>query len=57
MRHVSPAGRFIVRLSMARRALSATQMRSLKTDIGKKHPNLQVEMFLMALDGKVEPVS
>lgn len=35
----------------------ATQMRSLKADIAKKFPNLQVEMLLMALDGKVETIT
>ena len=38
-------------------AVHATQMRSLKADIGKKYPNLQVELLLMALNGKVETVT
>lgn len=38
-------------------AVHAAQMRSLKTDIGKKYPNFEVEMLLMALDGKVETVT
>jgi hypothetical protein len=38
-------------------AVHAAQMRSLKADIGKKHANLEVELLLMALDGKVETVS
>lgn len=38
-------------------AVHAAQMRSLKAEIGKKHPNLEVELLLMALDGKVETVS
>jgi hypothetical protein len=35
----------------------AAQMRSLKTDIGRKHPDLEVELLLMGLDGKVETVA
>jgi hypothetical protein len=35
----------------------AAQMRSLRTDIGRKHPELEVELLLMALDGKVETVA
>ena len=35
----------------------AAQMRSLRADIARKYPNLEVELLLMALDGKVEPVA
>jgi hypothetical protein len=35
----------------------AAQMRSLRADVAKKHPNLEVELLLMALDGKVEAVA
>jgi carbonic anhydrase len=35
----------------------ATQMRSLRTDIAAKYPSLQVEMFLMALNGSAETVT
>jgi hypothetical protein len=35
----------------------AAQMRSLRADIASKYPNLGVELLLMALDGKVEPVA
>jgi len=35
----------------------AAQMRALKTDIGQKHPDLEVQLLLMALDGKVETVA
>ena len=38
-------------------AVHAAQMHSLKGDIGKKYPNLQVELLLMGLDGKVETVA
>jgi len=38
-------------------AVHATQMHSLKADIGKKYPNLEVEMLLMGLDGKVQTVA
>ncbi len=34
----------------------AAQMRSLKADIGRKHPALEVQLLLMALDGKAETV-
>jgi hypothetical protein len=35
----------------------ATQMRSLRADIGRRHPQLAVELLLMGLDGKVETVA
>jgi hypothetical protein len=35
----------------------AAQMHSLKADIGRKHPELEVQLLLMALDGKVETVA
>ena len=35
----------------------AAQMRSLKAEIGQKHPDLEVQLLLMALDGKVETVA
>jgi hypothetical protein len=38
-------------------AVHAKQMRSLKGDIAQKYPNLEVELLLMALDGKVETVT
>jgi len=38
-------------------AVHAALMRALKADIGKKHPNLAVELLLMDLDGKVETVA
>jgi carbonic anhydrase-like protein len=38
-------------------AVHAAQMRSLKADINARHPQLAVELLLMALDGKVEPVA
>lgn len=38
-------------------AVHAAQMHSLKADIAKKYPNLEVELLLMGLDGKVETVA
>jgi hypothetical protein len=38
-------------------AVHSAQMRSLKADIGKKYPNLEVELLLMGLDGRVETVA
>lgn len=38
-------------------AVHAAQMRSLRSDIGKKHPKLAVRLLLMGLDGKVERVA
>jgi hypothetical protein len=35
----------------------AKQMRSLKDDIAQKYPKLQVEMYLMALNGSAESVA
>ncbi len=35
----------------------ATQLRALRTQIKKSHTDLEVELLLMALDGKVEPVA
>jgi hypothetical protein len=35
----------------------ATQMRSLRAEIGRRHPQLAVELLLMGLDGKVETVA
>jgi carbonic anhydrase-like protein len=35
----------------------AAQMRALRADIGRKHPKLDVQLLLMALDGKVETVA
>jgi hypothetical protein len=35
----------------------AAQMRSLRADIGRRHPQLAVELLLMALDGKAETVA
>jgi hypothetical protein len=35
----------------------AKQMRSLRADIAKRHPDLAVQLFLMGLDGKVETVA
>lgn len=35
----------------------AKQMRSLRAEIGKRHPDLKVQLFLMDLDGKVETVA
>ncbi len=35
----------------------AAQMRSLRAEIGSKHPQLAVELLLMALNGKVEKVA
>jgi Putative carbonic anhydrase len=35
----------------------AKQMRSLRADIAKRHPDLAVQLFLMDLDGKVEAVA
>ena len=37
--------------------MHALQMRALRKEIGRRHPDLQVQLFLMGLDGKVEPVS
>jgi len=37
--------------------LHAAQMRALRADIGNKYPQLQVQLLLMALDGKVETVA
>ena len=38
-------------------AVHAAQMRSLKGEVAKKYPNLEVELLLMGLDGKVETVT
>ncbi len=38
-------------------AVHAAQMRSLRADIARRHPDLAVQLFLMALDGKVETVA
>jgi hypothetical protein len=38
-------------------AVHAAQMRLLKAEIGKKYPNLEVELLLMGLDGNVEAVA
>ena len=38
-------------------AVHAAQMRSLRVDIGKKYPSLEVELLLMSLDGKVETIA
>lgn len=38
-------------------AVHAAQMQSIKAEIAKKYPNLEVELLLMALDGKVETVA
>jgi hypothetical protein len=35
----------------------AAHMRALRADIARRHPELQVQLGLMALDGKVEPVA
>jgi carbonic anhydrase-like protein len=35
----------------------AKQMRALKADIHRRHPNLEAQLLLMALDGKVETVA
>ena len=35
----------------------AAQMRSLRADISKKHPELAVQLLLMGLDGKAETVA
>lgn len=35
----------------------AREMRSLRADIAKRHPDLAVQLFLMGLDGKVETVA
>ena len=37
--------------------MHATQLKTLRTEIKKKHANLDVELLLMALDGKVEAVA
>ena len=38
-------------------AVHAAQMRLVKADIGRRHPKLEVQLLLMALDGKVEAVA
>jgi carbonic anhydrase len=38
-------------------AVHAAHMRSLKAEIGRKYPNLEIELLLMSLDGKVETVT
>ena len=38
-------------------AVHAAQMRSLRSEIAKRHPELSVALLLMALDGKVEKVA
>ena len=43
--------------AIAERDVHATQLRKLKGMINDRHPGLHVEMLLMALDGKVEPIS
>ena len=35
----------------------AVQLRKLGTMVRKRHPDLEVELLLMALDGSVEPVA
>jgi hypothetical protein len=35
----------------------ATNMRALRAEVSHRHPQLQVKLFLMALDGKVETVT
>jgi hypothetical protein len=35
----------------------ATTMRALRAEVGRRYPQLQVQLFLMALDGKVETVT
>jgi len=35
----------------------AAQMRMLRAEIAKRHPDLSVQLFLMGLDGKVETVA
>ena len=37
--------------------LHATEMRALRGDINARHPDLKVQLLLMALDGKVETVT
>jgi hypothetical protein len=37
--------------------IHAAQMRSLRADIAKRHPDLAVQLFLMGLDGRVETVA
>lgn len=39
------------------KAIHATQLKKLKTQIAEKYPKLKVEMLLMALDGKVEVIA
>ena len=43
--------------AIAERESHSAQLRKLKGMIHDRHPALQVEMLLMALDGKVEPIS
>ena len=38
-------------------AAHAAQMRALKSDIAKRHPDLGVQLLLMGLDGRVETVA
>ena len=38
-------------------AVHARQMRALRAEIGRRHPDLRVQLLLMALDGKVETVA
>lgn len=38
------------------RDLHAAQLKKLKGRIGAKHPKLEIELLLMALDGAVEPI-
>jgi Putative carbonic anhydrase len=38
-------------------AVHAAQMRALRAAIAEKHPQLAVELLLMALDGRAEPVA
>ena len=38
-------------------AVHAAQMHLVKADIGRRHPKLEVQLLLMALDGKVETVA
>ena len=38
-------------------AVHAAQMRSIKAEIAKKYPDLEIELLLMSLDGEVETVT
>ncbi len=50
-------GRDLAANPMEEFEIHAAQMRSLKADIGRRHPALEVQLLLMGLDGKAETIA